>query len=106
MEVSPRRVAANEPVHVTIRVTGPGANDARVGPRPPKGKNLLPSGFFSTATQMSWVNGRFSTQREFSIDYLPAGVGEAQVPSFTVRLPDREVRTEPVAVTVVEARQR
>ena len=103
VKVAPRTVRTDERVTVTITVSGEGATSATLVGRPPRGKNLLPAGGASTSTQVSWVNGRFSAVKQFVLEYLPAGVGEGEVPSFEIDVDGKTVRTEPVPVRILEA---
>jgi len=103
VEVSARTIAENETVRVTLRISGEGADGARVDNLPPEGDKLLPLGGWSTSTQMSWINGRFSASKELSTEYVPSGLGAGRVPSFTVRLGGEVVKTEPVSVKIVAA---
>jgi len=103
VKVAPRTVRTDERVTVTITVSGEGATSATLVGRPPRGKNLLPAGGASTSTQVSWVNGRFSAVKQFVLEYLPAGVGEGEVPSFEIDVDGKTVHTEPVPVRILEA---
>lgn len=103
VRVEPRTVRTDERVRVTITVSGEGATAATLAGRPPRGKNLLPAGGASTSTQVSWINGRFSAVKQFVLEYLPAGVGEGEIPSFEIDVDGETIRTEPVTVKILEA---
>ncbi len=103
VRVEPRTVRTDERVTVTITVSGEGATSASLAGRPPRGRNLLPAGGASTSTQVSWVNGHFSAVKQFVLEYLPAGVGDGEVPSFSIDVDGTTVRTRPVPVKILEA---
>lgn len=104
VQVTPREVAANDQVKVTITVTGPGAQDAQIEGAT-EGVNLISGGGVSTSTSIGMVNGRTSATKSFTLTYLPSGQGPAEVPAFTLRVGGRTYTTEKEPVTITEARE-
>ncbi|MFN7965852.1 MAG: BatD family protein [Acidobacteriota bacterium] len=102
VEVEPRTVGQKEPVQVRVVVSGDNSQSAQIDGAAPRGVKLLPAGGISTSTQMSLVNGQMSSRRVFEFTYLPSGLGEGEIPSFSLIVDGQRRRTDPVKVKIVE----
>ncbi|MDQ7006410.1 MAG: BatD family protein [Acidobacteriota bacterium] len=100
VQVEPRTVRVGEGVRVQIEVSGPEASRTEIG-SPPKGRRLVPAGGVRTSQSFSWINGKSSASKTFTIEYLAIEQGEGRIPSFTLQIGDEARKTAAVPIKIL-----
>jgi hypothetical protein len=94
-------------VRLVIRIEGSSIPDV-ASPKLPAMKNLRLTGGPSTARNSSYSfdNGRISSSTALSLTYflVPAGIGQAEIPPFEVKVGDTTFRTEALRFNVEAGR--
>ncbi len=93
-------IALNEAAQLTITVVG--AKDDITPPDVPKIEGFAVR-FLGPSTQISIVNGQYSSQRSFIYNLFPAKTGHLQIPAITLNVGGADHTTAPLDMEVTNA---
>lgn len=97
--LSKNKLGINQRVKITFTIDKQGGDNFEV----PKFKNFKIVGGPSQSIKQSWINGKASFSQSYSYIIKPLRKGEFSVPSASIKLNEKIIRSKPVKVIVTDA---
>ncbi len=99
--VDSTEIGDQDQLQLTVEVSGEGSRKIKTIALPSL-KNLRVVAGPSVSTRFQWINGVSSSSKSFTYVLIPEKVGEAVIPSISVKLEGSIYKTQPIKITVVK----
>ena len=97
--LSKNKLGINQRVKITFTINKQGGDNFEV----PKFKNFEIIGGPSQSIKQSWINGEASFSQSYSYIIKPIRKGEFSIPSASIKLNEKIIRSKPVKIIVTDA---
>ena len=97
--LSKNKLGINQRVKITFTINKQGGDNFEV----PKFKNFEIIGGPSQSIKQSWINGEASFSQSYSYIIKPLRKGEFSIPSASIKLNEKIIRSKPVKIIVTDA---
>ena len=97
--LSKNKLGINQRVKITFTINKQGGDNFEV----PKFKNFDIIGGPSQSIKQSWINGEASFSQSYSYIIKPLRKGEFSIPSASIKLNEKIIRSKPVKIIVTDA---